>query len=333
MPSLFELLKYRNLFVRAAKTSGNKRPSLAARGIRRGLVSPPKDGCGNAMNDLINIEIPSNEQPIRVFPIRTSYTPDDERCFVGFPPLFRPGNRQTSVYVSVVFKWCCNLAEKIKASWADFYENVRIGGPAYGDYGDDFTPGLFLKVGCTITSRGCVKHCGWCPEKDRPLRELAIQPGWIVQDSNLLACSETHVRKVFDMLREQKRAIRFPGGLDKHFLKPWHRELFDSIPIDELWFACDLTSDLPWLEKAAELLEGIPMRKLRCYTMIGYDEIPETLAEAERRIERVFELGFMPFCQLYKPDDYVKIYPPEWKAVQRKWARPAAYMKSAVAAP
>jgi hypothetical protein len=131
------------------------------------------------------------------------------------------------------------------------------------------------------------------------------------------------------MLRDQKRAIFFPGGLDKHFLRPWHRKLFDSIEIGEFWFACDVTSDLPWLERAAEILEGIPLRKRRCYTMIGYDDEPETLDQAERRIERVFELGFMPFCQLYKPDDYVKTYPPEWKAVQRKWCRPAAYMATA----
>ena len=216
------------------------------------------------------------------------------------------------------------------SSWAKYYSDVRIGGPAYGDLGDEFIPGRFLKAGCTITSRGCVKHCGWCPEKDRELRQLfPIHPGWIVQDSNLLACSERHVRAVFDMLREQPHAARFPGGLDKDFLRPWHRTLFDSIRIDELWFACDLTSGLPALEKAAELLHGIPPDKLRCYTMIGWDE-NESLLTAEKRIERVYELGFLPFCQLFKPDEGEKIYSPEWKAVQRKWARPAAYRKSQI---
>lgn len=265
---------------------------------------------------------------IRVFPIRTSFTPKDERTFVGYPPFpeFRPADRKTPVHISVVFTWCRTLAETIAASWRLYYDDVRIGGPAYGDYGDEFTPGLYLKQGCTITSRGCVKHCGWCPERNRPLRALKIQPGWIVQDSNLLACPEAHVRAVFDMLRNQNRAIFFPGGLDKHFLQPWHRELFDSIPIGELWFACDVTADLPWLERAAKILDGIPLRKRRCYTMVGYDDNPETLDQAERRIERVFALGFMPFCQLYKPDDYVKAYSPDWRALQRKWCRPAAYM-------
>lgn len=127
------------------------------------------------------------------------------------------------------------------------------------------------------------------------------------------------------MLRAQNRRIFFNGGLDKHLLKDWHRQLFDSIPIGELWFACDVTSDLPWMERTAAMLEGIPTRKRRCYTMIGYDS--ETLSDAERRIERVFELGFMPFCQLYRPDEGTKEYPQAWRDLRRKWSRPAAYMK------
>jgi len=274
---------------------------------------------------LIQIE---GQPIIRVFPYRTSFTPNDEMAFVGYPPFHHPGDRKTPVHISVIFKWWRAEAERIAASWRDHYDAVILGGPAYGDLGDNFEPGKYLKLGCTITSRGCVKHCGWCPEKDRPLWELPnVADGWIVQDSNLLACSERHVRKVFDMLRRQPYPAKFSGGLDKYFLKKWHRELFDSIRIDELWFACDLTSDLPQLEKAAEILEGIPIDKKRCYTMIGYDHAPEPLEQAEKRMERVLELGFLPFCQLYKPDEGVKIYPEEWKAMQRKWARPAAYRR------
>lgn len=273
---------------------------------------------------------------IRVFPFRTSFTPEDERAFVGQPPLFRPADRTIPVFVSVTFTWHKAEAERIALTWRDHYDDVRIGGPAYGDYGDEFVAGRFLKTGCTITSRGCVKHCGWCPERNRPLRELrTIAPGWIVQDSNLLACSERHVRAVFEMLRQQDRAIFFKGGLDKDFLRSWHRPLFDSIKIGELWFACDRSSGLRALENAAAILDGIPTRCLRCYSMIGdpegcYSMIgdpedPDTFAEATQRLERIYELGFLPFCQLYRPDEGPRDYAPEWKALQRKWARPAAY--------
>lgn len=271
------------------------------------------------------------ENIIRVFPVRTNWTPDDELSFVGPPPLFRPGTPETPVHVSVTFTWHRAYAEKLAESWGQFYRNVRIGGPAYDDPGGVFVPGRYLKKGCTITSRGCPKKCGWCsvPRREGGLRYLPITPGWIVQDNNLLACEEAHLRAVFEMLQRQERKIYFNGGLDKHFLREWHRELFDSIPIGELWFACDQGGDdLRWLERAARILDGIPLRKRRCYTMIGYNG--ESLSEAERRIESVFALGFMPFSQLYQPPDAkqpAKIYSSEWKALNRKWSRPAAYMK------
>jgi hypothetical protein len=262
---------------------------------------------------------------IRVFVARNQWTPDDELAFVGPPPLFRPHDRRTPVRVSCTFTWHKAEAERLALAWSAFYDDVQVGGPAYHDRGGEFTPGRFLKRGCTITSRGCPKRCGWCtvPTSEGPLRELAIQPGWIIQDNNLLACSERHVRAVFEMLGDQGRRIYFNGGLDKHYLQNWHRPLFDAIAIGELWLACDTPHDLPALARAARILDGIPLRKRRCYTMIGYDQ--ETVNEAEQRIARVFELGFMPFCQLYQPAQ-PRTYPLAWRQLRRKWSRPAAYM-------
>lgn len=268
------------------------------------------------------------ENTIRVFPCRTKWTPDDDLAFVGVPPIlstrFIGLDRNIPVFVSVAFTWHKRLAEYIAAQWRGCFHDVRIGGPAYDDHGDEFTPGMFLKEGCTITSRGCPKKCGWCvvPKREGQIRELEIKPGWIVQDNNLLACSERHIRAVFDMLREQDRAIFFNGGLDKHFLKDWHRELFDSIKIGELWFACDTAADIPHLERAAKILDGISIEKLRCYTMIGY--YGETIDDAERRCAKIYDLGFLPFCQLFQPDT-PKVYDDVWRKVHRKWSRPAAY--------
>ena len=282
----------------------------------------------------------SAQEIIRVFPQRNKWTPDDPLAFVGEPPLFRPGTPDTPVMVSVTFTWFRKRAEEIANSWRMYYNNVRVGGPAYDDPGAEFSPGMFLKNGCTITTRGCPKKCGWCsvPRREGALRLLPIHPGWIVQDNNLLASSlpspvyseieaRTHFDSVFEMLREQKRSCFFNGGLDKHFLKPWHVPYFDSIPIGELWWACDEPDDFRWLDRVKELFAHVPMRKMRCYTMFGYEG--ETLAESEKRIERVFEMGFMPFSQLFQPPDAnvpTKIYGSDWKALNRKWSRPAAYM-------
>jgi hypothetical protein len=262
---------------------------------------------------------------VRVFPARNQWTPTDDLAFFTPPGWFLPFPPDIPVYVSCTFTWQMRRAEWLFEEWRARYPNTKLGGPAYGDPGGEFTPGMFLKEGCTITSRGCPKRCGWCvvPKREGAVRELPITPGWIVQDNNLLACSELHIRAVFDMLREQNRRAYFNGGLDKHFLKPWHRELFDSIKLGELWFACDTATDVAALERVTPILDGIPLRKRRCYTMIGYDG--ESLEQASRRIERVFELGFMPFCQLFQPDA-TKTYPEEWRQLRRKWSRPAAYM-------
>ena len=73
---------------------------------------------------------------IRVFPRRTKWTPIDELAFIGDPPLFRP--EKQSVYVSCVFTWDKDECERLKRSWLRFYSDVRVGGPAYNDPGDEF---------------------------------------------------------------------------------------------------------------------------------------------------------------------------------------------------
>ncbi|MBM3120406.1 MAG: hypothetical protein FJ006_12845 [Chloroflexi bacterium] len=262
---------------------------------------------------------------IRVFPRRTKWTPIDDLAFVGDPPLFRP--REQPVFVSVTFTWDIAEGERLARAWSNYYRDVRIGGPAFGDQGGEFEAGRFIKDGVTITSRGCPWKCSWCfvPKREGTIRELKIKEGYIVQDNNLLACSRGHIESLFEMLRGQRKAAVFAGGLDIRLLKPWHKKLIDSIRVHELWFACDTMTSLRNLERAAEILDGIPQRKRRCYVMIGYGN--ESLKQAETRLEKVFALGFDPFSQLYRGDGE-RQYGADWKALNRKWSRPAAYHSS-----
>jgi hypothetical protein len=160
---------------------------------------------------------------IRVFPRRTKWTPTDELSFVGDPPMIRPS--AMPVRVSVCFTWDIPEGERIFRAWSDYYPDVQIGGPALGDPGGEFTPGRFIKDGVTFTSRGCPKNCPWCyvPTREGKIRELEIKPGWIVNDNNFLACSGTHIQKVFEMLRKQNKAVTFGGGIDSLIFNEWHR--------------------------------------------------------------------------------------------------------------
>jgi hypothetical protein len=260
---------------------------------------------------------------IRVFPKQTSFTPDDELSFVGLPPLFRP-KEQLPVRISCVFTWDIPTAEKLKEEWSMYYDDVKVGGPAYGDEGGEFIPELFTKKGITITSRGCNKKCKWCfvPKREGSLRELQIKDGWIVNDNNLLQCSDQHIKNVFDMLRRQPKAAEFKGGIDKALLKDWHRGLLDSIRLKEIWLACDTESAITQLARAAKILEGIKTYKKRCYVLIAFDN--ETPLEAEKRLEKIYNLGFWPFAQLYQPEQK-RTYSKAWKQLVRKWSRPAAF--------
>ena len=198
---------------------------------------------------------------IRVFPRRTKWTPNDEFAFVGDPPLFRPSEQP--VRISVTFTWDIEEGKRLLRAWRPFYKDILLGGPAFGDPCDYFLPGLYLKEGVTITSRGCPWKCPWCfvPEREGEIRELQIKEGWIIQDNNLLACSKKHQEAVFEMLSKQKHPIEFSGGLDGHFLSDWHINWFKKLRINQLWFACDHPESFKRLEKIADLISDFPEKK------------------------------------------------------------------------
>jgi len=258
---------------------------------------------------------------IRVFPRKTKWTPEDELVFIGDPPLFRPA--QMPICVSVTFTWDIPEGQRLLRAWSQYYQNITIGGPALDDPGGEFEPGMFVKDGVVETSRGCPKKCEWCfvPQREGKLRELEIKQGYIVIDNNLLACSRSHLAGVFLMLSEQTKAAQFKGGLDATLFQPWHKSLFDSIRVSEMFFACDTVEAIKPLERVANLLNGISIEKKRCFVMIGREE---TIEEAEKRLQKVYTLGFLPFAQLYQPREKIQ-YPKDWRDLGRKWSRPAAY--------
>jgi len=268
---------------------------------------------------------------IRVFARRTKWTPTDDLAFYGEPGTpFLGLPRNIPVYVSVTFTWDKVHGAYLAESWAKEYRRVRLGGPAFGAPQDDFIPGRFINPGVTFTSRGCPKNCPWClvPKGEGRLREIPIQPGHIVQDNNLLACSQAHFERVCEMLSQQRKAAKFSGGLDIDYLTEWHVEQLKKIRVKELWVACDTEGALKKLDKVADLLSDFPIKKKRCYVLGGFDQMhPDNF---ESRCEAVLSKGFLPFAQLYHSPDHRVNYSPQWKALARKWSRPGIYRSKRV---
>lgn len=267
----------------------------------------------------------------RAFPTKTNMSPDDKDAYFGPPPLGCPVYDE--VYVSVTFTWDMRKAAELATQWDNYGSLVRIGGPAWCDNRNgDFVPGMYLKKGVVITSRGCPNHCPWClvPRREGPLRELPITEGHIVQDNNLLACSDAHIEKVFEMLSRQKKAAIFSGGLEPRRVTAEIAERLSRIRVKAIWLSYDwsagwIMDDTLW-QAVEHLAKYFSREKLRCYVLIGYKG--DALDHAETRLRGVWRIGTIPFAMRYrKPTTNWKDvfeYPQrEWNILAHKWQRPA----------
>jgi len=267
---------------------------------------------------------------IRVFPRKTKATPDDALARFGPPDLYDTPETADAVDVSVTFTYDKPYAESLAEQWAKLLP-TRIGGVAYGDRGDEFIVGKYIKPGYVFTSRGCPRRCWFCSvwKRDPDVRVLPIQDGWNILDDNLLAAPEAHVRAVFAMLQRQHRQIEFTGGLEAAALQDFHLDLLTALkPRPVMFWAYDPGDPFETLESAARRLIAAGFstkgRRLRCYVLVGYPH--DTFQTAEKRLRDMVRIGFTPMAMLWQPEtaSAQKHKPaPEWRAFQRRWVRPA----------
>lgn len=274
---------------------------------------------------------------IRVFPRKTKATPDDAMAFFGPPPMDIEADE---VHVSVAFTWDKTHAEWLARQWRHIAP-VTVGGVAYGDRGEGFIPGRYIKHGYTFTSRGCPRKCTFCsvPLRDPIPRLLPITDGWNILDDNMLATPRKHVEAVFEMLRRQGRQIEFSGGLEAKSLKDYQVDLLAGLkPRPNMFWAYDPGDTFEIMQSAARrlLAAGFTQasHRMRCYVLIGYpakhstDGCDDTLRKAETRLRQMIRIGFTPMAMLYRKegaatDDYDFYDDPQWRGFQRVWARPA----------
>lgn len=260
---------------------------------------------------------------IRVFPRKTNATPDDENVRFGMPGLF---DECDEVHISVTWTEDRAKAERLAHEWKIITSNIKIGGPAYDDPGDEFEPGLYVKRGYVMTSRGCPNHCWFCmvPKREGGVRELEIKDGYNILDSNLLACSDGHIKNVFSMLARQTEHPRFTGGLEAARFKPWIAETLKSLKPKTVFFAYDEPSDYEPLIESCKILRDCGMlpdraHAYRCFVLCGFKG--DTMEAAEIRLKQVLGLGLMPMAMLFDKEIHRKNND-GWITFQKHWARP-----------
>jgi hypothetical protein len=234
------------------------------------------------------------------------------------------------VHVSVTFTYDKPVAEELAEQWR-YVAPVEIGGVAYGDPGNEFVPGRYIKPGYIFTSRGCPRRCWFCSvwKRDPVPRLLPIVDGWNILDDNLLACPRPHVESVFAMLKRQKRRIEFTGGLEALALQDYQVDLLASLtPRPNMFFAYDPGDKFETLKHAARrlLAAGFTRQshRMRAYVLIGYPK--DTFALASQRLAQMQAIGFTPMAMLWRPETpSQEKYRPnsQWRGFQRRWARPA----------
>lgn len=260
----------------------------------------------------------------RVFPRITKATPNDEYTFYDAPGMFLPPIDE--VHISVAFTYDLTRAEALEKQWRHVAP-VKIGGPALNEPGGEFSPGMYLKPGYVITSRGCPNRCWFCSvwrREGSAIRELVVKEGNNILDDNLLACSDSHIREVFEMLKRQRYGRpMLTGGLEAHRLKDWHVDKLRDLKPKELFFAYDTPDDYePLMEAGKKFLRAgftTAAHSLRAYVLIGYPK--DTFEKAEKRLMDTIRAGFLPMAMLYRDKGGQRDL--DWSRFQRFWARPA----------
>jgi len=256
---------------------------------------------------------------IRVFPRKTNLTPNDQDVRFGMPGFF---DQADEIHISIVFTYDMRKAEYLAGQWQHIAP-VKIGGPATGEKSGIFIPGMYLRVGAVITSRGCNNHCWFCsvPRREGPVRELPITDGWNVLDDNLLACSPGHINAVFAMLKRQPEYPLFTGGLEAKLMTADIASKLHDVKPKVAYFAYDTEDDLDPLVAAGDLLLNAGFTRshhtLRAYVLCGFPR--DTFEKAEKRFLQAWDAGFLPMAMLYRDKSGHRSQ--EWISWSWQWCR------------
>jgi len=210
------------------------------------------------------------------------------------------------IYVSCIFTKNKNLC----LPWVS--DNTLVGGTGWDIHSklpaeiDKVKP----KINWGFTTRGCVRHCGFCfvPEKEGKLHVVGdIYDIWdghakdiTLMDNNILGASG-HFRKICAQLRHEKLRVDFNQGLDIRLLTPSLMKELKTIRHKEYHFAwdgrLDLSDKFRWLYKN--------LKRTTVYVLCGYNT---TFKQDLDKFNTLKKIGHNGFCMRYETVVHDKNY-------------------------
>ena len=175
--------------------------------------------------------------------------------------------------------------------------------PDYVLYGIKFSMG--------VTSRGCIRNCGWCivPTKEgkihdhAPIREFLRHKRVMLLDNNFLASPRCQDNLTF--LIQHKIRVCFTQGLDIRLVDKSVAKLLaktrysnGDFTTKRLYFAFDQPAIEGEVLNGIQMLRdvGIPPRHLMFYVLVGFNT---TFAQDYHRFEVLRSLGTLPYIMLF----------------------------------
>jgi len=217
-----------------------------------------------------------------------------------------------TLYLSVPFTWQMEEAQRIASHWLG---KTVIGGSGTMESSscNGYEPILFHNPCATFTTRGCPNSCKFCavPKLEGDLKEIKdFRPAPIICDNNFLAASKSHIKRVIDRLTVFP-FVDFNQGLEAKRFTPDIANELGRLNC-HVRFAFDRWGVEACVKDAIDLCRRKATNKISVYTLIGFDDDPES---ARARLELIRGWGVLPNPMRYQPlnakkkNDYVH---PNW---------------------
>lgn len=198
-----------------------------------------------------------------------------------------------------------------------------------------------------FTTRGCIRQCSFCVNKNykrcelhSPLSEFVDEsrPYICLLDDNILACPKW--RDVFDELSKTGKRFQFKQGVDERLLTDEKCEvLFKSKWIGDRTFAFDNIKDKDLIINRLEMIRRHTNKQIRFYVFCAFNHNNPNYYDAEfyrkdihdlfERIKILMEYGCLPYIMRYKDYDISK-YRGIYITVARWCNQPSFFKKKSI---